>query len=149
MKGLFKLIFLVLLGFSGIYLLFSLSQSVDKMEIYFFYMEICHSCDSSILAEEFSEIVDRLSRNNNEISGESLNIINEDNARRKKEVLELKNISQLSYVLPLLIIGESFFVGYEEIGEKLFELENRLNLRNISILQREEHLEVEHRFNDG
>ncbi len=106
-----------------VFQLSSLDQSNTEMEIYFFYMEICHGCDSFIIAEEFSEIVGKLTRNNNAIIGESLNIINEDNSRQKKDLLKIKKLSHLPYVLPLLIIDESYFVGYEEIGEKLFELE--------------------------
>jgi len=124
MRFFLKLIFIFLLYFSIVFQLYSLDQSNVIMEIYFFYMEICHGCDSFITAEQFSAIVDNLSKNITTITGESFNIINENNSKQKKEILEQKNLSQLSYVLPLLIINESYFVGYEEIGEKLFELKS-------------------------
>lgn len=83
-----------------------------KRDISFFYMELCPGCESYAAAERISGEVLKF-------GGTALNIIHDEDAQAMKELLESKEMGNLSHVLPLLIIEDRYVVGYEEIEEEV------------------------------
>lgn len=98
-----------------------------KHEVYFFYMEICPGCESYKTAKNLSSAVVRIVKKNKSITGEALNIIDAGDSDCMMEILKKKNLTRISYAVPLLIVDDTYFVGYEEISEKLTELENSVH----------------------
>lgn len=97
-----------------------LSCSEDKVaeaDIHFFYLELCPSCDEYVMAEELAESVIQL-------GGKSRNIIHDDDAVIMRDLLTEKKLADISHSLPLLIMENEYFVGYEEISAVVDSLEN-------------------------
>lgn len=118
-----------LLTLLTIVFLISLLSCTEKVttpqrDLYFFYMELCPSCDEYVMAEGLSETVNNMVKKNKSFSGEAFNIILDEHAKKMKEILTEKNLEQISHVLPLLVVDEEYFVGYEEISDKITELKN-------------------------
>jgi len=127
MTALMKTTFLKIPVLSALTLLLLLpfsacQETVIEQEIYFFYMEHCPGCESYIMAEELSATVSLLAEKNKTVTGETLNLIRDDDALRMKTILEEKNLAEISYVIPLLVVNDSYVAGYEEISEKVTEL---------------------------
>ncbi len=97
-------------------------EEVAQTDVYFFYMELCPSCEEYIMAEKLSEEITTLIKKNKAFNGEILNIIHDDDAKKMKAILTEKNLAQISHVIPLLVVKDSYFVGYEEISAKVEEL---------------------------
>jgi disulfide oxidoreductase YuzD len=100
-------------------------KSLPETEVYFFYMEHCPSCDEYIMAEELSSTINTLVKKNKSFSGEAINIILDKHAQKMKEILTGKDLANISHVLPLLVVNDEYFVGYEEISEKISSLKNQ------------------------
>ena len=115
-----KKIFILLLSVSIIILFSSCSEKSNKIaetDLHFFYLELCPSCEEYVMAEELAASVLTL-------GGKALNIIHDDDAKKMKEILTEKNLADISHVLPLLVIKDTYAVGYEEISDKIDELKN-------------------------
>ena len=103
---------------SSLLAIFLLTSCVPKKEvvaeadIQFFYLELCPSCNEYVLAENLAEKVLSL-------GGKALNIIHDDDAKTMKSILTEKHLADISHVLPLLVIENEYFVGYEEIADTL------------------------------
>ncbi|MBI9098347.1 MAG: hypothetical protein JEY91_07705 [Spirochaetaceae bacterium] len=68
------------------------------------------------MAEELAESVI-------ELGGKSRNIIHDDDALAMRDLLTEKNLAQISHSLPLLIVKNQYYVGYEEISTMVEGLE--------------------------
>jgi len=110
LRKLFAVIILTMVSFSC-----AEEKKPAEADIHFFYLELCPGCDDYVLAERISAEV--LS-----IGGTALNIIHDEDANRMREILTEKKLQEISHVLPLLVIEDSYIVGYEEIVKKLEEL---------------------------
>lgn len=92
-------------------------------EIYFFYMEHCPGCETYIMAENINEMISEISKKNRDTIGESYNIISDENALYMKALLEEKKMSEIAHAIPLLIINSDYYVGYDDIIERLTKLQ--------------------------
>ena len=84
--------------------------------MHFFYLELCPGCESYETAERISASIVSL-------GGKALNIIHDEDAKTLKELLTEKNLSDISHSLPLLIVEDKYYVGYEEISDIVQNLE--------------------------
>lgn len=110
----FKILSLIFF-FSLLSLLSNCSRNdTDKVsrDLYFFYMELCPSCEEYQFADELASRV-------TDMGGTALNIILDEDALKMKEILTEKGLSRISHVLPLLVEGEEYTVGYEDIFKKI------------------------------
>jgi len=90
----------------------------EKTDLMFFYLEPCASCDEYKTAEKFAGYVLTLDKKR-EWEGEYWNLVDPEGGKRLKSVLQEKELPDISRSLPLLIIGEEFINGYDEIGSTL------------------------------
>ena len=90
------------------------------MEIAFYYMELCPGCDSYQKAEMLRGMVFSMTMTKT-YTGESYNMGHGDNEASDTlfENFEKRGLPDISYSLPLLFVGDEYFVGYDEIEEKL------------------------------
>ncbi len=95
-------------------------SAADKEDLLFFYFETCPSCEQYIMADEYSEQIEMM----NSWKGASYNLANPANGKELKKVLQEKGLPDISRSLPILIFGNEFTNGYDEIGEKLEELQS-------------------------
>jgi hypothetical protein len=102
--------------------LFSLSSCGENKEaggtadLHFFYLELCPGCEDYETAERISASVIGL-------GGKALNIIHDEDAMTMKELLTGKNLADISHSLPILIVEDQYYVGYEEISDIVQSLE--------------------------
>jgi len=92
----------------------------EKIPLAFFYLETCPGCDSYIRAEELSGLVEKLNRTRS-YAGSSRNMAvgsGEANEELMKAI-EDRGLPDISYSLPLLFIGDDYYVGYEDIEKAL------------------------------
>lgn len=92
-----------------------LLSCAEKRDLYFFYLELCPSCDEYVAAEKMAEKVEKL-------GGQASNIIGDEDAKVMKEVLDIKGLADISHSLPILIEGDEYLVGYEEISAEIDRL---------------------------
>ncbi len=125
MKKALTLLIIIQFTIIGSLPLFSLGQNEKEIEfdIYFFYLEACPGCESYEMAESLSKTINKLARENKTISGETNNILIDKDSKRMMEVLEMKNLTEISHAIPLLIINDTYFVGYEDISVEIAKLE--------------------------
>lgn len=97
------------------FLTFLLFSCRPERDLHFFYLELCPSCDEYVAAEKMAEKVE-------EIGGHALNIIQDKDAIAMKDVLEGKGLADIARSLPLLIEGDRYFVGYDDIEAELVRL---------------------------
>lgn len=102
-------------------LLFSCSDKhkpavTAAVDLHFFYLELCPGCESYENAERISKSVVSL-------GGKALNIIHDEDAKTLSELLSEKNLADISHSLPLLLVDDAYYVGYEEISEIIQSLE--------------------------
>jgi len=87
-----------------------------EADIYFFYLELCPGCEDYENAERLSASVLKL-------GGKAVNIIHDEDAKMMKDILTAKNFEDISHSLPLLIVEDTYYVGYEEISDIVKSLE--------------------------
>lgn len=85
-------------------------------DVHFFYLELCPGCESYEMAEKISESVVQM-------GGQAVNIIHDEDAQLLKSILTEKNMADVSHSLPLLIIEDKYYVGYEDIAQLVSTLE--------------------------
>lgn len=90
----------------------------ETQDLLFFYFESCPSCDDYKLAEDFNNKLDLLNKKG-EWNAQHHNLISPEAGAELKKVLGEKGLPDISRSLPLLIIGNEYINGYENIGEKL------------------------------
>lgn len=99
----------------------SISCSEKKtQDLFFFYFESCPSCDDYKLAEDFNKELLLLNKAT-EWNARHYNVIVPEAGEELKKVLSEKGLPDISRSLPLLIIGDEYINGYENIGKKLDE----------------------------
>ena len=86
-------------------------------DLYFFYLELCPGCESYETAERISTSVIAL-------GGKALNIIHDEDAKALRDILNEKNLADISHSLPLLLVENLYSVGYEEISDIVQTLED-------------------------
>lgn len=84
-------------------------------DLHFFYMELCPSCEEYEFAEDLAARVSGL-------GGSALNIIMAEDASEMKEVLTEKGLADVAHVLPLLVEGSEYTVGYDDIAARIDSL---------------------------
>lgn len=110
------LLSLILITLLSVFLLGCCSRNpVEERDLLFFYLETCPSCEDYKMAESLSEIVKNL-------KGSTYNVANPENGAVLKTVLQEKELPDVSRSLPLLLIDDNFFNGYEEIQSELKKL---------------------------
>lgn len=98
---------------------FSCSEKVEPVveaDVHFFYLELCPGCESYETAESISKAVISL-------GGKALNIIHDEDAETLRGLLTEKNIADISHSLPLLVVEDAYYVGYEDISDIVQSLE--------------------------
>ena len=90
-------------------------KSATKTDLHFYYLELCPGC------EEYEE-ADRMASEVRELGGEAFNLIGDEEAAAMKKLLEERGLSDIAHALPLLIQGESYLVGYEDIDREIRRL---------------------------
>jgi len=98
-----------------------LFQSCDRPEpqdLVFFYFESCPSCDEYKIAEEYNEEIQLLNKSRN-WNARHYNLISPEAGAELKKVIAEKGLPDISRSLPLLIIGDDYINGYDEIGKRL------------------------------
>lgn len=90
---------------------------VAEADLHFFYLELCPGCESYEMAEKISESVVQL-------GGQAVNIIHDEDAQLLKSILTEKNMADISHSLPLLVLEDTYYVGYEEIAQHISILED-------------------------
>jgi hypothetical protein len=116
MKNIVKISVLILIIIT-IFISISCSEK-ETQDLLFFYFESCPSCDEYILAEEFSKDLLLLNKKG-AWNAHHYNLISSEAGEELKKVLNEKGLPDISRSLPLLIIGDEYINGYENIGEKL------------------------------
>jgi hypothetical protein len=103
-------------------------EKVEPVELAFFYMEVCPGCEAYQRAETLGGFVVTLGQTK-EYTGEVWNLGHGDQkgSTHLFEILDKYELPDISYSLPLLFIGSDYYVGYEEIEEKLRSLLEDLN----------------------
>ncbi|MDC7220634.1 MAG: hypothetical protein PQJ59_11930 [Spirochaetales bacterium] len=86
----------------------------------FFFMETCPGCESYDRAESLNGLVIVLSASG-EYEGRGWNMAYADSESTEllMTMMEERNLPDISYALPLLFIGEEYYVGYDDIEEAL------------------------------
>ncbi|RDG32734.1 hypothetical protein DV872_07430 [Oceanispirochaeta sp. M1] len=90
----------------------------ETRDLFFFYFESCPSCDDYKLAEDFNKDLLLLNKTS-EWNARHYNLIAPEAGEALKKVLGEKGLPDISRSLPLLIIGDEYINGYENIGKKL------------------------------
>lgn len=90
----------------------------ETQDLLFFYFESCPSCDEYKLAEVFNDNLYLLNKKS-EWNARYYNLISPEGGEELKKVLSEKGLPDISRSLPLLIIGDEYVNGYDNIGEKL------------------------------
>jgi hypothetical protein len=92
----------------------------ERVSVAFFFLETCPGCESYIHGEALKALVTTLDHSQ-KYQGESWNMAFGDEKGKDKlnMLIEEKGLPDISYALPLLFIGEEYFVGYEEIEQEL------------------------------
>ncbi|MDC7223218.1 MAG: hypothetical protein PQJ60_05710 [Spirochaetales bacterium] len=89
-------------------------------EIGFFFLETCPGCESYERAGELNGLVILLN-GSGEYSGRGWNMAFADPEGNEtlSRMIEERGLPDLSYALPLLFIGDEYFVGYDDIEAEL------------------------------
>ncbi|MBF9017610.1 MULTISPECIES: hypothetical protein [unclassified Oceanispirochaeta] len=116
LKQVFLVTFIVLTFSSGC------QNNPEPKKIFFFYIELCPNCESYKTAADISSKITVLSAKNTQIVGHSYNLINEDDAGYMMKIIREKNLDSIFSSLPILIVDDTVFTGYESILEKIIEL---------------------------
>ena len=93
----------------------------ERVDLLFFYLEICPSCDDYQMAEDFNATIRDLDKRGI-WSARYYNLINPEGSEELKKVLREKSLPDVSRSLPLLIVGDEYINGYENIGKTLEKL---------------------------
>ncbi len=93
----------------------------------YFYLEVCPGCESYIKAEALSNTVAELVKSGR-YEGRSWNMghSSEDSGAILMNMIEERNLPDISYALPLLFVGDDYYVGYEDIESTLSRLQEDL-----------------------
>ena len=93
--------------------------------IAFFYLEACPGCESYIQAESLVERINALAKTRR-FEGRGWNMAHSADEANEllTKMIEERNLPDISYALPLLFVGDDYYVGYEDIRENLSLLEN-------------------------
>lgn len=116
-----KRIIILIAAISSLLLIGSCSRAEAKTasaDIHFFYLELCPSCEEYEMAEDLAAQVAKM-------GGRSLNIIMAEDAEEMRAVLTEKGLADIAHVLPLLVEGKKYMVGYDEIAQRIDDLNNK------------------------
>ena len=116
-KQTFLVIFyLLILAYSGC------SNNTPKArDLVFFYMETCPSCENYQRAEKLGSRIFNLNKKS-QWNGAAYNVANPENGAKLKKILTEKKLPDISRSLPLLILDNEYYNGYEAIEEILENL---------------------------
>jgi hypothetical protein len=93
-------------------------ESPQRVQLAFFFSEICPSCEDYERAEHIAGVVLELA-GNRRITGEIHNIVSQEAQDRLEEVIRERGTPDVSLSLPILFVDDRYVVGYEEIEEEL------------------------------
>jgi len=101
----------------------------ETIDVQFYYMETCPGCETYQAAERIAGMVASLGARRGFITSGSYNVINQDFGNRLVTLLRERELPDVSYSLPILVIDDSYVVGYEEIEEEMLRLLDEYPLR--------------------
>ncbi len=97
------------------------NNTPEARDLVFFYMETCPSCEDYQLAEKLGSRIVNLNKED-QWNGAVYNMANPGNRTELKRILTEKELPDISRSLPLLILGNDYYNGYEAIAEILEDL---------------------------
>ena len=102
-------------------------QKEPGISLAYFYLEVCPGCESYIKAEALSNTVAELVKSGR-YEGRSWNMghASEESGDILMKMIEERNLPDISYALPLLFVGDDYYVGYEDIESTLSRLQEEL-----------------------
>ena len=95
----------------------------DPVEVSFFCEELCPACDTYKRAESITERLAWIGKRNKNYSVESHNLIDPAATSILRDVIEKNGLPDVSLSIPLLFVGNTYYVGYDDIEAAVDALE--------------------------
>lgn len=97
-------------------------EELPPIEVAFFYLETCSSCQGREFAEELTVLLAASNKKHRHVSAKSYNLASSENTDKFVEALYKRGLPDLSNLPPILLVNDSFVAGYNDITEVVVHL---------------------------
>jgi len=104
-------------------LLFVGCSRPDPIQVSFFCDELCPACDTYKRAASITDRLAWIGKRNKNYSVKSYNLLNPGSEAILRDLIEERGFPDVSLSIPLLFVGDTYYVGYDDIEAAVTELE--------------------------